>query len=382
MTVVNERGLPLKLDRITEGKGNCFPLAVIDQCKRPEILTDLPASTKKIIKQDKNNGQMQLRNAVRIFIKKSRHPSALKFKAEYQSTLALTNNESWDEYWVKMVQNKVWADYIFIQSTAWFLHHDIMIVNTTNNDDNPMIFISGNLNDENIPCNGAIFTIGSKSNSHYQSLLPIETFHMKSEPEASKVHQEKPQNSTKNGATDQQGCRRFTYTTEDSELEFKITPNGHTLCYKCRIPFKRILQHISRSPECRQDINIDELKHQFAFFNNTTLADRKAKSRLLQAQTNPEQLKATQRSHQAKSRQAKAQTNPEQLKAAEIKRQTKSRQTKAQTNPEELKAAAVKWQTKSRQTKAQTNPEELKAAEVKRQTKSRQTKAQTNPEEL
>jgi hypothetical protein len=115
MTVVNERGLPLKLDKLTEGKGNCFPIAVIDQCKRPEILSILPASTKNIIKQDKNNSQMQLRNAVKIFINRSRHPNALKFKAQYQATLGLANNESWDEYWAKMIQNKAWADYVFMQ---------------------------------------------------------------------------------------------------------------------------------------------------------------------------------------------------------------------------------------------------------------------------
>ena len=47
MTVVNMLDLPMILDRITEGKGNCFPLAILDQCKRPEILNKLPASTKK-----------------------------------------------------------------------------------------------------------------------------------------------------------------------------------------------------------------------------------------------------------------------------------------------------------------------------------------------
>ena len=83
------------------------------------------------------------------------------------------------------------------------------------------------------PANGAMLTIGSKSNSHYQSLLPIETFHMNSEPEATMVDQEKPQNSNKNNAMDEQGFRTFTYTTEDSEIEFNVTPEGLTLCYEC-----------------------------------------------------------------------------------------------------------------------------------------------------
>ena len=40
------------------------------------------------------------------------------------------------------------------------------------------IGISGNLADENLPCSGAVITLGTKSNSHYQSLLPIEMFHL------------------------------------------------------------------------------------------------------------------------------------------------------------------------------------------------------------
>lgn len=182
MKVVNERGLPLILDKITEGKGNCFPIAILDQCKRPEILSKLPTTTKNIIKQDTKKGQMQLRNAVRNFIQRSRHPNAARFKVEYTQSVALANNESWDQYWDKMILNKGWADYTFIQATAWYLKHDIMIVNTTNTDANPVMVISGNIDNEHLPSTGAMLTIGSKSNSHFQSLLPIEIFHMNSQP--------------------------------------------------------------------------------------------------------------------------------------------------------------------------------------------------------
>ena len=73
-----------------------------------------------------------------------------------------------------MVRNYEWVDYIFIQSAAWFLGHDIIIVTTTSTEDHPYITISGNLIDETIPCPGIPLTIGSKSNVHYQSLLPLE----------------------------------------------------------------------------------------------------------------------------------------------------------------------------------------------------------------
>ena len=65
-----------------------------------------------------------------------------------------------------------------------------MIINTTNNDNNPVIIISGNVDNENIACSGATLTIGSKSNQHYQSLLPIEMFRMNTNPGNSHKNQE------------------------------------------------------------------------------------------------------------------------------------------------------------------------------------------------
>ena len=72
-----------------------------------------------------------------------------------------------------MIRNYEWVDYVFVQSTAWFLGHDIIIVTTTSTEDHPFIRISGNLQNENSPCPGIELTIGSLSQVHYQSLLPI-----------------------------------------------------------------------------------------------------------------------------------------------------------------------------------------------------------------
>ena len=34
MAVVRKLDLPLKLDQLTKGEGNCFPIAIMQQCKR------------------------------------------------------------------------------------------------------------------------------------------------------------------------------------------------------------------------------------------------------------------------------------------------------------------------------------------------------------
>lgn len=261
MSVVNRLGLPLISDRITEGKGNCFPIAVLDQCRRPEILSKLPASTKKIVQKNKNVAQMQLRIAIKKFIQNSDHPNVIQFKTNYQNEVATSNNESWEQYWHRMTEDKVWADYIFIQATAWFLKHDIMIITTSNTDENPLIIISGNIADERTPCQNATLTLGSKSNSHYQSLLPIETFHLNNVSNVSQRQSEDPASISKD---DQQPgsslcknhekpkpdagveTRFFKYSAESKEITFITTSDGLIQCYHCQKPFKMIVQHIKK----------------------------------------------------------------------------------------------------------------------------------------
>ena len=44
--------LPFKLDQLTEGQGNCFPIAIVQQCRRPEVMKTLPASIQQIVVQE------------------------------------------------------------------------------------------------------------------------------------------------------------------------------------------------------------------------------------------------------------------------------------------------------------------------------------------
>ena len=52
MMAVRKLGLPYRMDDVTEGRGNCFPLAVLQQCKREEIRSNLDISTRQITDQD------------------------------------------------------------------------------------------------------------------------------------------------------------------------------------------------------------------------------------------------------------------------------------------------------------------------------------------
>ena len=171
MKTVRRLQLPLQLDEITEGRGNCFPLSVLAQCRRQEIKQHLTDPIRSLMEQ---NNPTLLRRAVHAFMANSRHETIQEYKRRYAEVLAALDNKTWREYWNVMLRNYEWVDYIFIQSTAWFLRQDIIIVTTSSTEDHPYITISGNLVDERVPCQGIPLTIGTKSNVHYQSLLPIE----------------------------------------------------------------------------------------------------------------------------------------------------------------------------------------------------------------
>ena len=124
------------------------------------------------------SGHSALRYNVRKFIIKSEHPRITEFRRQYEETDGIVNRETWNAYWTRMTRDGTWVDYWFVQATAWYLELDVWIIATSSTDSSPYIAISGNIEDGNIPCDAPIITIGTKSNCHYQSLLPIEMFHL------------------------------------------------------------------------------------------------------------------------------------------------------------------------------------------------------------
>ena len=163
--------LPLKLDEITEGRGNCFPLAIIAQLHRPDVFRNLSESIRFLACQKDPN---VLRQEIHRFMIHSKNPIILEYKRRYEEVIARIDVRNWCEYWKTMVKNYEWVDYIFVQSTAWFLGLDIIIITTTSTENHPYITISRNLTDESKPCQGIPLIIGCKSQLHYQSLIPLQ----------------------------------------------------------------------------------------------------------------------------------------------------------------------------------------------------------------
>ena len=138
MKTVEKFQLPLSLDELTEGKGNCFSLATIAQCKRHAIYSNLKPQIQNIIMQ---NDPTRLRLAVKEFMISSNHKTVHEFRQRYEDVVAVVDSLGWIQYWNKMSRNYEWVDYTFIQSTAWFLNHDILIITTSSSEENPYIKI-------------------------------------------------------------------------------------------------------------------------------------------------------------------------------------------------------------------------------------------------
>ena len=73
-STINKCCVPLKLDNYTEGHGNCFPNAIVKQCRRPEIsdwlLTNKPLA---IVRNNKT-----LQRKVSSFALESEHKTISK----------------------------------------------------------------------------------------------------------------------------------------------------------------------------------------------------------------------------------------------------------------------------------------------------------------
>ena len=102
MKTIRQLGLPLKLDSITEGKGNCFPLSVIAQCKRPDIYNELEKHILDLIVQNKPT---LLRRAVRDYMDNSKNSNIINYKKRFEEVVAIVDKRSWAQYWDTMTKN-------------------------------------------------------------------------------------------------------------------------------------------------------------------------------------------------------------------------------------------------------------------------------------
>ena len=91
MKTVRRLQLPLKLDEITEGRGNCFPLSILAQGRRSEIFKELNSLTQSLMLQ---NDPTKLRREVFKFMTNSRHRTIQHYKKTYEEVLARIDDKT------------------------------------------------------------------------------------------------------------------------------------------------------------------------------------------------------------------------------------------------------------------------------------------------
>jgi hypothetical protein len=183
--------LQLKLDNPTEGYGNCFPNAIVQQCRRPEIKDWLLENKPWAIVKS----QQSLRRQVKNFALKSRHKTLIDYKTNYE-TILCNSDKTWKDYWDEMEQDGTWVDSVFVQVTAWYMGLDIRILTTSSKPEHPYINVTGDINDDSASSIGPSLLLGNYTNVHYQSLLPLSQ-NYKTRSKSSEQNTEKDTISTK-----------------------------------------------------------------------------------------------------------------------------------------------------------------------------------------
>ena len=161
-------GLSVTIDQLTQGDGNCFYRAVTQQLQRPEISRIVHPQLLSL-----THGQM--RHHVVSFIRDYEMTSTYiqNFKEIHEST---QGNVPWNKLLSQQEILATYATELFISATAFLVGIDIHITSNTNTIANPVTIITHNL-DGIINNNNTdpVMLIGSISQVHFQSLLPVVT---------------------------------------------------------------------------------------------------------------------------------------------------------------------------------------------------------------
>ena len=202
--------LKLALDNPTEGFGDCFPNAIVQQCRRPEVKAWLIQNKPSAI----FTSPQTLRSKAKTFALQSKDEVVTSLRAKYEREIRPVEKKSWEDYWDLMGKKGTWVDHIFIQMTAWYMNLDIMILTTSSRSEDPFIHLSGNIKETPGNISGPPLILGNYTNVHYQSLIP---------------HDHQGETSIR---TQKYDPTKQIIPEEEKKEEFIFMQNGMTLIFK------------------------------------------------------------------------------------------------------------------------------------------------------
>ena len=106
-SAIQRCGLPLKLDEATQGDGNCWARAVVQQLERPEMRQQLNNRTREILNVRKSERHLVLKSRIAEFATTSRHPNILDIKETFRTEgQGQADNISWEDHWRSLKKDK------------------------------------------------------------------------------------------------------------------------------------------------------------------------------------------------------------------------------------------------------------------------------------
>ena len=300
MNYVAKMNLNYKLDKLTRGQGNCFPIAVLQQLSHHDIFDSLMPDMKTIVR---NLDHKELRRRVKDFTLTSNDERLTPLRNNFDEAMNASANsggpsETWQHYWEKMIKDKEWVDSFFVQATAFFLNLNIKIIETSGSETSPFHEIeSGKPNSKTIH-------IGYVTDTHYQSLL----------------------------IQNEEEVKGISLPNENLDKEDQVQ------CPVCQKWFKNALNHVEKSKNCNGQIT-EEAKIHLQKLSTEKKKKRdviyRAKNKAKKRAEDPQKFKEDQRLWSEKCLAAKRAKDPQQLKIEQNKKQEKCR--KIETEEDRLK---------------------------------------------
>ena len=273
---VTRNNLPLHLDMLTRGEGNCFMIAVMQQLQQIDVYRN---SRKDVQNLADEFDHMRFRKSVKDFIKNSKDPRISDIKSNYMVAKAAgIETKSWDEYWETKMEPGTWADSYFLLASAYFLDKDLVIVDTACNPESPFYTINGTLQ----PSNQQPLILGLVTHTHFQSLLTTEINFFTGNNEGEEDIENSEQNNVNENLDDAEDAADdeiyisdnedddiYISDNEDDNIYFSDNEDGEdfkdldqqhgTECPSCKKVFKNVLLHIHRSKACKHSVKAEDL---------------------------------------------------------------------------------------------------------------------------
>ena len=331
--------LPVDLDDLTRGEGDCMIIALLQQLRRPQVYRILSQEIKSLVSE--KTISLDSINVFRLtvwdYARTSEDPQVRLIKENFERLYSVT----WASHWEKLIQQGEWGDQIFLECTALYLRLNILILSTSNTEENPFTqvtgIVTGSASNETIPDQSRPDLILGYTGSHYQSLLPSDSSQLRLSLSPASSPQKSPSKTVSNTAAAGVVGAFFSPGSSPAKLTDAERKRQEARERQKKSRAKRKAESSGQPKAKLSDAEKKEKHRQYqaAYQAKKKAADlekfqrdqndRKAESRAGQREADPEKFKSVQNSQKAESRAGQREADPVGVKERHNKEQDKYR---------------------------------------------------------